>query len=235
MKRILIVEDDNRISSFLCKGLKASGYAVSSLENGNELMQTISRDHPDLILLDLGLPGRDGMELLDELRGQGVSIPIIIISARDELNDRVNGLDQGANDYIIKPFRFAELLARVNVQMREQQSRRLERSSPLDTILLHGPGGLILDLRSHQVHGGEGGPAVLLSQREFLILELLMRNPNQPLSRELILEAVWGYSHDPGSNVVDVYIRYLRRKIGADRILTIRGFGYQLVAPQQRP
>lgn len=235
MKKILIVEDDARISSFLCKGLKASGYGVSSLKNGDELMTTIVRSRPDLLLLDLGLPGRDGMELLNQLRGQGVTIPIIIISARDELDDRVNGLEQGANDYIIKPFRFAELLARVNVQMREQQTGRIGRSSALDNILLHGPGGLILDLRSHQVHGGEAGPAVALSQREFLILELLMRNPNQPLSRELILDTVWGYSHDPGSNVVDVYIRYLRRKIGADRILTIRGFGYQLVAPLQHP
>jgi DNA-binding response OmpR family regulator len=231
VKQILIVEDDPRISSFLSKGLRAGGYDVSCLADGNELMATIEKNHPDLILLDLGLPGRDGMELLSELRGQGTAIPIIILSARDELDDRVNGLEQGANDYIIKPFRFAELLARVNVQMREQHSSRFRGPSALDGILLHGPGGLILDLRSHQVHGGEAGAAVALSQREFSILELLMRNPNQPLSRELILETVWGYSHDPGSNVVDVYIRYLRRKIGADRILTIRGFGYQLVAP----
>lgn len=231
MKRMLIAEDDPRISSFISKGLRASGYSVLSLPSGNELIATLDRSQPDLILLDLGLPDRDGMELLNELRGQGTTIPIIILSARDELSDRVNGLEQGANDYIVKPFRFAELLARVNVQMRDHRSTQPGASSALAHVLLNGPGGLVLDLRSRQVHGGEADQAIALSQREFEILELLIRNSNQPLSREQILEAVWGYSHDPGSNVVDVYIRYLRRKIGADRILTIRGIGYQLVAP----
>jgi DNA-binding response OmpR family regulator len=227
MNHILVVEDDNRINSFMVKGLKAAGYGVSVLDRAHGVLEAVSEKKPDLLLLDLGLPDMDGMDLLKELRGQGHTMPVIIVTARDELDDRITGLDQGANDYIIKPFRFSELLARIRVQLR--QSVVSQATAAPASHLVEGPGGLRLDLRSHRVML-EPGIVVDLSTKEFMILELLIKHAERPLSRAEILEHTWGYNHDPGSNVVDVYIGYLRRKIGFERIVTIRGVGYQLIA-----
>ena len=230
MKHILIIEDDPRISSFISKGIEANGYRTSVLESGGNLIDLIARLEPDLILLDLGLPDLDGIDLLRELRGQAISTPIIIVSARDELDDRVAGLDLGANDYIVKPFRFTELLARIRVQLRQSQANYSEwHSSDMQNIAI-GPGNLRLDLKSRRV-STDGKTWTDLSGKEFIILELLLMHADRPCSRAEILDHAWNYSHDPGSNIVDVYIGYLRRKVGSDRIDTVRGIGYQLVAP----
>jgi DNA-binding response OmpR family regulator len=228
MSRILIVEDDPLINSFLSKGLKAAGHTVTCLELGQPLLFTIRRDVPDLILLDLGLPDSDGMELLKQIRGQGMAVPVLIVSARDQLEERIQGLDHGANDYIVKPFRFSELLARIRVQLRQTCSQ----PSPSERFqaLLAGPGGLQLDVRGRCVRL-ERGDVIDLSTKEYSLLELLIKESHRPVSRGEIMEYVWGDHCSISSNIVDVYIGYLRRKIGAGRIITIRGLGYQLIAP----
>jgi DNA-binding response OmpR family regulator len=218
MSRILIAEDEPRIVRFLVKGLQAEGHSTTSATDGNEALHLALSGEFDLMLLDLGLPGRDGIDVLAEVRRRQVRLPIIVLTARTATADIVAGLDSGASDYVRKPFRLAELLARVRRQLRPEN--RAE-----DFVLRNG--GLSLDLRTRQAT--VSGRLIDLSAREFTLAEMFMRHPGQVLSREQILSHVWGYDYDPMSNIVEVYVRYLRGKIGADRIATVRGAGYRLI------
>jgi two-component system, OmpR family, response regulator QseB len=221
MPHILIVEDEPRIASFVEKGLKANGYMVDIVEDANLAIEVALTGNYDLVLLDLGLPGRDGLEVLEELRGQGFQAPILIVTARDDIQDKVTGFEGGANDYLTKPFRFEELLARIKVRLRDRPTT----ATPTESMLL-AVGDLTLDLRTRQVKVGEKW--VELPAREFTLAEMFFRNPGQILTREQLLDRVWGYDYDPGSNVVDVYVGYLRKKLGGKVIETVRGAGYRL-------
>ena len=217
MSRILIAEDEARIASFLEKGLSAGGFTTTVAVTGPEALRLARRGEFDLLILDVGLPGLDGFEVMHELRREGSRLPIVMLTARDGVADTVAGLEGGADDYVTKPFRFEELLARVRARLREERT-------PVATELE--VGDLSLDLRTRQVR--VAGAAVELSAREFALAELFFRHPGQVLSREQILSHVWGYDFDPGSNVVDVYVGYLRKKIGSERISAIRRMGYRL-------
>ena len=215
--RILIAEDDPGVAAFLDKGLRASGFTTKLVADGEAAHAFACTGEFDLLLLDIGLPGRDGFTVLRQLREARVGLPVIILTARDSVGDKVAGLEGGADDYLPKPFAFDELLARIRLRLRDQ----------------HGPeiavlriGELSLDLRTRRA--SVGGRVVDLSAREFALTELLLRHPGQVLSREQVLSHVWGFDFDPGSNVVDVYVRRLRRKLGADHIETVRGMGYRL-------
>ena len=217
MNRILVAEDEPHIVRFLVKGLQAQGYATASATDGNEALFMARTGQFDLLLLDLGLPGRDGLDVLAQLRSERARLPVIVLTARSGPDDIVAGLDGGADDYMGKPFRLAELLARVRLRLRPSHS-------PEAFVLSHGD--LSLDLRTRQARTGSN--VIDLSAREYALAEVLLRHPGQVLSREQLLSHVWGYDYDPGSNVVEVYIRYLRNKIGANRIITVRGVGYRL-------
>ena len=217
MTRILIAEDEPGIAAFLEKGLTAAGFTTLVVSDGPEAAYAARDDDFDLMILDLGLPGQDGRDVLDEIRRRGERLPVIILTARKGVGDTVAGLEAGADDYVTKPFRFEELLARVRVRLREAGTRS-------DPILE--AGGVRLDLRTRRAE--VGGTQVELSAREFTLAETLLRHANQVLSREQLLSHVWGYDFEPGSNVVDVYIGYLRRKLGQDLIETVRGMGYRL-------
>ena len=223
MTRILIAEDEPHIVRFLVKGLQAEGYATTAAEDGDEALRLARSGAFDLMLLDLGLPRRDGLRVLGEMRRARVSMPVIVVTARGSSEDIVTGLDSGADDYLSKPFRLAELLARVRARLRPATAQEA-------AVLRNGD--LVLDLLTRQAR--VGSRTVDLSAREFALAEVFLRHPGQVLSREQLLSHVWGYDYDPGSNVVEVYVRYLRSKIGPDRIATIRGAGYRLVkAPEQ--
>jgi DNA-binding response OmpR family regulator len=218
VNRVLIVEDEPRIASFLEKGLRAAGYVTTVVGDGIDAV-TYARDgDTDLVILDLGLPGQDGLAALAQIRARGERMPVIVLTARDQVPDRVAGLDQGADDYLTKPFSFEELLARVRARLRD-------RGRPAEVVLEIGALRLDLSRRVATVAGRE----VELSAREFILAETLARHAGQVLSREQLLDRVWGLAHDPGSNVVDVYVGYLRRKLGHDLIQTVRGMGYRLV------
>ncbi len=219
MNRILIAEDDERVAAFVEKGLRANGYTTTTVGDGPSAVSLARDDDFDLLILDLGLPGLDGLSVLRTLRGQGHRLPVLILSARDDVADKVAGLELGADDYVTKPFRFEELLARVRVRLRDEGTQE-------QTVLR--VGGLSLDLRTRRAT--VDSRQVELSAREFAMLEVFLRHHDQVLSREQLLSHVWGYQHDPESNVVDVYVGYLRRKVGRDRIATVRGMGYALHA-----
>ncbi|MQA80652.1 MAG: response regulator [Streptosporangiales bacterium] len=219
--RILIAEDEARIASFVEKGLRANGFTTTIATDGTTAYSLAKSGAFDLVVLDIGLPGEDGFSVLRRLRAERVTIPVIILTARDEVADRVAGLEGGADDYVPKPFAFEELLARVRL--------RLYADHVAEPTTLRA-GAVVLDLRTRKATIGD--KVVELSAREFALAELLVRHPDQVLSREQILSHVWGLDFDPGSNVVDVYIRYLRRKLGADTIATVRGMGYRLVAQE---
>lgn len=219
MNRILIAEDEPRIASFLEKGLSAKGYTTTIATNGNEVLSLALENNFDLLLLDLGLPKKDGLTILEELRGQGVTFPIIILTARDDIQDKVAGLEGGADDYMTKPFRFEELLARIRLRMRTSQGT----TNKDETMLIAET--LTLNLLTRQVTFKN--KPVELSEREFTLLETLVRHRGQVMSREQLLDHVWGYNYDPGSNIVDVYVGYLRKKLASDVIATVRGIGYQ--------
>ena len=218
MASILIADDEARISSFIDKGLRAAGFATHVAADGAEALDAALTDEFDLLVLDVNLPTLDGFEVLEQLRGSGSRLPVIMLTARVELEDTVAGLEGGADDYLGKPFRFDELLARIRLRM-----RRADPSSV--TELRHND--LVLDVRTRCAM--VSGRVVELSAREFTLAEELIRNAGQVLSREQLLSRVWGYDFDPGSNVADVYIGYLRQKLGAERIETLRGVGYRLV------
>ena len=221
MSTVLIVEDEARIASFLTKGLRAAGFTPRVVAQGAEAVETALLGGIDLILLDVGLPDIDGFEVLERLRGQGVRTPIIMLTARSSVSDRVAGLESGADDYMPKPFSFEELVARIRLRLRPPAAE-----SAADRNLVE-HNGLVLDLRTRRVSAD--GHWVDLSAREFSLAEAFMRHPGQVLSREQLLARVWGLDFDPGSNVVDVYVSYLRGKLGKNRLETVRGVGYRLV------
>ncbi|MEU6133219.1 response regulator transcription factor [Saccharopolyspora sp. NPDC047091] len=218
MSKILIVEDEARIAAFLEKGLRANGFGTAVAGDGATAQELLLGGDYDLAVLDLGLPGKDGFSVLQAVRAQRITLPVIILTARDSVHDTVAGLEGGADDYMTKPFRFEELLARVRLRLRSADR------APDVAVLREGD--LSLDLRSRRAQLPDA--TVDLTAREFAMLELFLRHSGQVLSREQILSHVWGYDFDPGSNVVDVYVRALRRKIGSERIRTVRGMGYRL-------
>jgi DNA-binding response OmpR family regulator len=217
VSRVLVVEDEARIASFLRKGLTASGFATEVAADGTQGLALLRSRRFDLLILDLGLPDMDGFDLLDELRQVNQRLPVVILTARDSVRDTVAGLEGGADDYLTKPFSFEELLARVRLRLRGERGA--------EPAVLRA-GDAALDLRTRQVV--VDGRAVDLSAREFALAEMLFRHPGQVLSREQLLSRAWGYDFDPGSNVVDVYVGYLRRKLGRHRIASVRGMGYRL-------
>ena len=219
MSTVLIVEDEARIASFLTKGLKAAGFTPRVVTRGGQAVEAVLMGGIDLVLLDVGLPDIDGFEVLEQIRGQGVGMPVIMLTARSSVADRVAGLEGGADDYVPKPFSFEELLARVRLRLREETS-----TSSAMTLTR---GSLVLDLKTRRAR--VGAEWVDLSAREFTLLETFMRHPGQVLSREQLLSAVWGIDFDGASNVVDVYLSYLRQKIGKDYFETVRGMGYRLL------
>jgi two-component system, OmpR family, copper resistance phosphate regulon response regulator CusR len=214
--KVLVVEDEERIASFVVKGLTTVGYETEHVTTGAEALERAAT--ADVIVLDLGLPDVDGMEVLRRIRRDGLDAQVIVLTARAELDDRIEGLELGADDYLVKPFAFEELLARIRARVRslEQVERRHLRFD-----------GIRMDLLERRV--SVDGRAVDLSARQFELLEVLLRAEGDVLSREQLLEQVWGLEFDPGTNVVDVYIGYLRRKIGPERIETVRTRGYRLV------
>jgi two-component system copper resistance phosphate regulon response regulator CusR len=218
VSRILIAEDESRIARFIEKGLRSNGFTTTVVTDGLTALDCAMSGNHDLMVLDIGLPGRDGYGVLRELREARIPLPVIILTARDTVRDTVAGLEGGADDYMTKPFRFEELLARVRLRLRTAGNAVVE-----PTLL--SIDGLSLDLRTRRAQ--TDGRTVDLSAREFALLELLLRHPGQVLSREQMLDHVWGFDFDPGSNIVDVYIRQLRRKIGTEKITTVRGMGYR--------
>jgi DNA-binding response OmpR family regulator len=220
--RILVVEDETAIADFVQRGLEAEGYSVACATDGLEGERQALEDGVDLVVLDLMLPGRDGMSVLDSIRRSRPSLPVIVLTARDAVEDKVNGLDSGATDYVTKPFSFDELTARIRAHLRNTPQQ--PESTTLDAAGIH------MDLLSREVVLGR--ETVHLSAREFDLLAYFMRHPGQVLSREQILSAVWGYDFDPGTNVVEVYVGYLRRKLAVNGspapIETLRSVGYRL-------
>jgi DNA-binding response OmpR family regulator len=224
--RVLIVEDDPAIVRFLERGLAAHGHQAVTADNGREGVQMAADETVDFVLLDIMLPGMDGQEALRRIRARRPGVPVLMLTARDEVRDKVNALDGGADDYLTKPFDLEELLARMRALVRRADQPQASRIQI---------GDLKMDLRSHRVWRGE--KLVDLSSREFALLEYFARHQGQVLSRQQILSAVWDYSFDPGSNVVDVYVSYLRNKLdsrGAPSLIaTVRGAGYRFEPPEQ--
>jgi heavy metal response regulator len=219
--RILIIEDDPGVAAFIRRGLREAGFAVDLADNGNDGCHMACAEPYDLVILDLMLPGRDGFSVLAELRGRSITTPVICLTARDTVDDRVRGLDLGADDYLAKPFSFAELLARIRAILRRGATLA---SNPISV------GDLSLDVAARQV--SRAGRRIELSAREYALLEYLVRHAGQVLSRTMILEKVWDINQDPLTNVVDVHINRLRKKVdhGFSKPLvhTIRGVGYVL-------
>jgi two-component system, OmpR family, response regulator len=219
MNRILIAEDEERIASFVERGLRGNGFLTTVVGDGETAYSEGVSGSYDLLVLDIGLPRVDGFTVLRRLREARVTMPVVILTARDSVSDTVAGLESGADDYLAKPFAFEELLARIRLRLRS------DSSGTADANVLR-VGDLTLDLRTRRALVGD--TTVDLTAREFLLTEAFCRHPDQVLSREQLLSQVWGFDFDPGSNVVDVYIRYLRRKLGQHRIQTVRGMGYRL-------
>ncbi|MEX2314545.1 MAG: response regulator transcription factor [Thermomicrobiales bacterium] len=221
--RVLVVEDDPRILEFIRKGLEEEGHAVDVARDGDEALDWPAVVDFDAIVLDIMLPGRDGIEVCRDLRTRGVRTPILMLTARDTVEDRVAGLDSGADDYLVKPFAFAELLARLRALLRREPALL---GTTLDVA------DLSLDTVTRQV--SRAGRPVTLTNKEHALLEYLMRHPNQVLTRTMIAEHVWNFDFDTGTNVIDVHIRYLRRKIDDPHelklIQTVRGAGYRISA-----
>jgi len=225
--RILLVEDDRRIADFVERGLKAESYGVEVARSGQDAITIGSNGQFQAIILDLGLPDINGLDVCQQLRNQSVDTPILMLTARDAVQDKVAGLRSGADDYMTKPFAFEELLARIEVLMRRRSGEIKIDSKELQIA------DLMLNVATHEVKRGDD--IIDLTPKEFALLECFMRMPGKVLSRTRILEQVWGYSSDPLTNVVDVYIRQLRRKIDDNYDLkllkTVRGYGYKMEAP----
>jgi DNA-binding response OmpR family regulator len=220
--RILVVEDEPAIADFLRRGLQAEGYAVDCAHDGVEGERRALSGEIDLVILDTMLPERDGMDVLDTIRARKPALPVIMLTARNDVEDKVTALDGGANDYVTKPFSFDELAARVRAHLRSPEQGRATELTVA---------GIRLDFLTRRVE--RGGMPITLSAREFELLAYFMRHPGQVLSKQQILSAVWGYDFDPGTNVVEVYVGYLRRKLaaygGPAPIETLRSVGYRLV------
>ena len=220
--RALIIEDDQTIADFVARGLREAGYAVDHAADGEQGLQMAMKDAYDVAIVDLMLPKRDGLSVIDELRRRGRPTPVLILSARRTVDDRVRGLQTGGDDYLTKPFAFTELLARVQALV-----RRATRSPEPTTLTA---GDLTMDLLSRKVT--RAGTAIDLRPREFALLEYLMRNPGKVISKTMILSHVWEYSFDPQTNIVDVLVSRLRDKIDkpfdTKRLHTVRGVGYVL-------
>ena len=221
MSTISIIEDEPRISTFIAKGLKSAGFTSTATTSGIEGAAMAVHGGFDLVILDIGQPDIDGFEVLERIRGQGVNVPVIMLTARSSVTDTVAGLESGADDYMAKPFRFEELLARIRLRLRATDTSGGAAGNATELVV----GGVTLDLRSRRAN--VDGRCVDLSAREFALAETFMRNPGQVLSREQLLSSVWGYDFDTESNVVDVYVSYLRKKLGDDRIETVRFMGYR--------
>lgn len=223
--RVLVVEDEQKLAGVIKRGLEENGYGVDVVHDGRQGLEQARRHPYDFIILDIMLPKLDGLQLCRILRGEGQTAGILMLTAKDTIDDRVVGLDAGADDYLVKPFAFRELLARL---------RALQRRSSQEPATTLTAGDLTLDLVSHQAE--RQGQVIELTAKEFALLELLMRNPNLPLSRTVIANHVWDHGFYHESNVVDVYISYLRRKVDdpfdVKLIRTVHGRGYRLVAPQ---
>jgi len=225
MTHLLVVEDEERIAAFIEKGLSANGFAVSIATNSDDAAAIALDGQIGLMILDLSIPGQDGLDLLTDLRGQGFLAPVIILTARDDIQDKITGFENGADDYMTKPFRFEELLVRVRARLRTPAAMTTTNGH---TDWLLTVNNLTLDLRTRRLK--VEGRVVELSAREFTLAETLLRHPNQVMSREQLLDQVWGYDYAPGSNVVDVYVGYLRKKLGEGAIETVRGMGYRLLS-----
>jgi len=222
VSQVLIAEDNEGIASFVAKGLRSAGYTPLVVGTAREAWEHAQSGEFDLLILDIGLPDADGFSVLRRLREARNAMPVIVLTARSSVTDTVAALEGGADDYMPKPFRFEELLARVRLRLRSEGSS----ASGEATVLAAGE--ISLDLRSRRARVGDR--EVDLSAREFALAEMFLRNPGHVLSREQLLSRVWGMDFDPGSNVVDVYVRYLRKKLGASSIETVRGMGYRLPA-----
>jgi len=219
--RILIVEDEARILTFVARALRAEGWTISVAENGGIGLTAALANPYDLVVLDLLLPGMDGLDLLRELRQRKPDLPVLILSARSDLETKLRGFKLGADDYLVKPFSLGELLARVRVQLRRRQP-------PADSSLLEA-GPLLLDLTTREAHLGTR--VCELTDGEFRLLHFMLQHAGEVSSREQLLSEVWGYDFDPRSNVVDVSIRRLRKKLGPEApIETVRNVGYRLAA-----
>ncbi|HSU30401.1 MAG TPA: response regulator transcription factor [Bryobacteraceae bacterium] len=227
--RVLVVEDEKRIADFLSRGLQSAGYTVDVANTGTQAVDLVHTNEFDLVVLDLGLPDMDGLQVLQKIKNRKTIPPVLILSARDSVDDRVRGLEQGADDYLVKPFAFVELLARARVLLR--------RGAPTPEKLQ--VGDLTLDCIRRKVT--RNGESIELAPKEFSILEYMMRNRGRPLSRTMIVEHVWDMDYDGLTNIVDVYIRHLRSKIDdkypTKMIHTVRGIGYMLdlTEPQEAP
>ncbi|MDJ0775342.1 MAG: response regulator transcription factor [Mastigocoleus sp. MO_167.B18] len=220
MTQVLIAEDESRIAAFIAKGLRANGFTPTVASTADEVLRLAVGKKFDMLILDLGLPGQDGLEVLEEIRGQGEQLPVIILTARDDINDKIAGFEGGADDYMTKPFRFEELLARIRVRLRKKS-----QGFPKEENILKA-GNVELDLRTRKAR--VANEIVDLPAREFTLAETFLRHPGQVMSREQLLDRVWGYDYNPGSNIVDVYVGYLRKKLGNNLIETVRGMGYRL-------
>ena len=219
--KILVVEDEKKVASFIKRGLEEEGFTVEVAYDGEEGLKMGQDDSFNLILMDLMLPGKDGLEVVRDLREKDVRTPVLCLTAKDKVDDIVSGLDSGSDDYMTKPFAFAELLARVRALVRRGTSERGAELTFAD---------LRLDPVSHKVWRGES--EIDLTTKEYALLEYMMRNPNQTLTRSMIAEHVWDYTFDSFTNIIDVYVNYLRKKIDRDfdkkLIHTVRGVGYVL-------
>ena len=224
--KVLLIEDDRKIASFVKKGLKEQGFVVDTCDNGDSGYSYAREQAYDVIVLDIMLPGRDGLSILRQLREEKNIVPVILLSARSALNEKVEGLNLGADDYLCKPFYMEELLARIHAVTRRVSGEQLNMMQA---------GDMVVNVITREVRLGQ--EKVELTAREFTLLELLMRSPGRVYTRTQILEHVWGYDFDPQTNVVDVYVRRLRSKvdINPDALLieTVRGVGYRLMKPQE--
>lgn len=215
--KLLVVEDEERVASFLVKGLRANGYGVEWVSTGRDALRRAVDADVCMVILDLGLPDLDGLDVLESLRKRGATVPVLVLSARGRVNDRVKGLDLGADDYLAKPFAFEELLARIRANLRP----RADASAGVLRA-----GGISVDQVRHEAT--VGGRTFSLSAREFALLQAFVGHPSQVLSRQELLSMAWDMDFDPGTNLVDVYVGYLRRKLGEALIETVRGSGYRL-------
>jgi two-component system, OmpR family, response regulator QseB len=221
--KLLVVEDEERVASFLQKGLRAHGYTVEWVRSGQDALRRVMQPGISLMILDLGLPDLDGLEVLEYMRERGSTVPVLVLTARGRVDDRVKGLDLGADDYLAKPFAFTELLARVRANLRP-------RTGVPPSVLR--VGGICIDLLRREVT--VDGRTVSLSDRELSLLKAFAAHPRQILSRQDLLSMAWDMDFDPQTNLVDVYVGYLRRKLGDLLIETVRGVGYCLQVEGQR-